>query len=263
MKKNSPAGTTLYAWSTDRIIGEYNSNGTAKSETVYLNDIPVGLLKDGKKHRIYADQIDTPRLITTESNQPLWRWDSKPFGESEPNEDVDQYGQNLTYNLRFPGQYFDAETQTHYNYRRDYNPKTGRYLQSDPIGIEGGVNSYGYVVNSPLLGRDPRGELFGAFVACEVANVAFSAFDITTDFLALEQNRQINEIDLINDENADIAIEDIDSDFISRELIKEDIQREVFSNVLENTNTFESLKSAGQEAAIRAGLCGAALLLPF
>ena len=122
VKKNSPAGTTLYAWSTDRIIGEYNSNGTAKSETVYLNDIPVGLLKDGQKYRIYADQIDTPRLITTESNQPLWRWDSKPFGESQPNEDVDGNGQRLSYNLRFPGQYYDAETQTHYNYRRDYSP---------------------------------------------------------------------------------------------------------------------------------------------
>ena len=127
----------LYAWSNDRIIGEYTSNGSPITETIYLNDTPVGLLKDGNRYRIFADQIDTPRLITTETNQALWRWDSKPFGESQPTG-------TLTYNLRFPGQYYDSETQTHYNYRRDYNPATGRYIQSDPIGIDGGVNTYGY-----------------------------------------------------------------------------------------------------------------------
>ena len=157
VKKSSPSNTTLYAWSNDRIIGEYTSNANPITETIYLNNTPVGLLKDGQRYRIYADQIDTPRLITSESNQPLWRWDSKPFGESQPNEDVDQNGQSLSYNLRFPGQYYDVETQTHYNYRRDYNPQTGRYLQSDPIGIEGGINTYGYVSNSPLMGRDPEG----------------------------------------------------------------------------------------------------------
>jgi RHS repeat-associated protein len=59
--------------------------------------------------------------------------------------------------LRFPGQYFDSETGTHYNYFRDYDPSIGRYVESDPIGLKGGLNTYGYVEADPLSNVDPRG----------------------------------------------------------------------------------------------------------
>jgi len=57
----------------------------------------------------------------------------------------------------FPGQYYDQETGLHYNYFRYYDPYSGRYLTSDPIGLAGGLNTYTYVVNSPLRYSDPSG----------------------------------------------------------------------------------------------------------
>lgn len=57
----------------------------------------------------------------------------------------------------FPGQYFDSETGLHYNYYRDYDPRTGRYVQSDPVGLVAGVNTYAYVFGNPLRNADQLG----------------------------------------------------------------------------------------------------------
>ncbi|WP_121877039.1 RHS repeat-associated core domain-containing protein [Umboniibacter marinipuniceus] len=58
---------------------------------------------------------------------------------------------------RFPGQYDILGNGLYYNYHRDYDPSLGRYIQSDPIGLNGGLNTYGYVGANPLMGVDPLG----------------------------------------------------------------------------------------------------------
>ena len=103
--------------------------------------------------------MNTPRAISDSTNKVIWRWDSDPFGATAANEDPDGDGVKFTYNLRFPGQYYDRETGLHYNYFRDYSPSIGRYVQSDPIGLKGGVNTYTYVKGSPLDLSDPTGLL--------------------------------------------------------------------------------------------------------
>ncbi|QQZ27764.1 DUF2778 domain-containing protein [Thiothrix subterranea] len=167
VKKTTPTGTTLYAWDNDQIIGEYsqtNQNGTAAqaTETVYFGNTPVAVIQNGNVYRIYADQIETPRIITDASGKTIWAWDSKPFGETAPNEDPDKDGLALHYNQRFPGQTFDAETRLHYNFHRDYNPATGRYVQSDPIGLDGGMNSLTYAYGNTLIGIDKLGLMVSA-----------------------------------------------------------------------------------------------------
>ncbi len=72
--------------------------------------------------------------------------------------DVDSDGTSVTLNTRFPGQQYDPETGLHYNYFRYYDPSTGRYITSDPIGLAGGLNTYGYVGGNPMGYSDPTGE---------------------------------------------------------------------------------------------------------
>jgi len=87
----------------------------------------------------------------------VWRWDSDTFGTTAANQDPDADSNLFVYNLRFPGQYFDAETGLHYNYMRDYDPAVGQYIESDAIGLLGGTNTYVYAEGSPTLHGDPFG----------------------------------------------------------------------------------------------------------
>jgi RHS repeat-associated protein len=143
---NVPAGSyAITAKAVDQLNGETISaavNVTVGAASIYF---------------VHTDHLNTPRLITNNVGQAVWSWNNDdPFGANVPNENPSGAG-TFTCNLRLPGQYFDKETNLHYNYFRDYAPDIGRYWQSDPIGLIGGTNTYSYVSNMPLHASDISG----------------------------------------------------------------------------------------------------------
>jgi RHS repeat-associated protein len=86
----------------------------------------------------------------------------------------------FAYNFRFPGQYYDAESGLFYNMARDYNSTLGRYMESDPIGLSGGINTYGYATANPLVRLDPFGLVtifFGGFGDSSTSHIVYDYFN--------------------------------------------------------------------------------------
>ena len=131
------------------------ANGLWSTNPVWQADVKNGKLKDEQTqwHYLHTDHLGTPYMATNKQGEKTWRAYSQAFGEA-----IIDKESTTTVNLRFPGQYYDEETGTHYNFQRDYSPYTGRYLQADPIGLEGGLNLYGYVGGNPVSEADSTGE---------------------------------------------------------------------------------------------------------
>jgi RHS repeat-associated protein len=105
-----------------------------------------------------ADHLNTPRLVADATGTTVWRWDqTEPFGNKPADEDPDANSVAFDLPLRLAGQRYDAETGLHYNYFRDYDPSLGRYGESDPIGLRGGLNTYAYVYGNPTRYADSLG----------------------------------------------------------------------------------------------------------
>lgn len=139
----------------NQIAGEY---GTASRSYIWLDNLPVALVDTsagvGSVDYVHADGLNTPRAIADAGGAVVWQWpfQGNPFGEQQP---VSSGG--YAFNLRFPGQYYDAESTLSYNVNRDYEAVTGRYIQSDPLGQTGGVSTYAYVAGNPFASVDPLG----------------------------------------------------------------------------------------------------------
>ncbi|HEV7608942.1 MAG TPA: RHS repeat-associated core domain-containing protein [Steroidobacteraceae bacterium] len=162
-KSGGAATTTLFMYDeAGHLVGEYNSTGVLVQETVWLGDIPIATIRPKTPSGVdvfyvHTDQLNTPRKVTRPSdNQLRWKWDPTPFGEGTPNENPASLGA-FKYNLRFPGQYFDNETNFNYNYLRDYDPAVGRFIESDPAGVNDDLNTYAYVHEDPVASSDPLG----------------------------------------------------------------------------------------------------------
>jgi RHS repeat-associated protein len=156
------SGTVLY-WNDEdgHLLREYDGSGTLIEETVWLGDVPVATLRPSGAtvavYYVHTDQLNTPRQVTRPSdNTQLWTWLSDPFGTDAANANTQGVGP-FPYNLRFAGQDFDGQAGLHENYFRDYDPATGRYVESDPARLAASINTYAYVDSDPLLFFDPDG----------------------------------------------------------------------------------------------------------
>ncbi len=174
--------TTYYLYNQSwQLLAELDHSGQTKVEYVWLGTQPLAVIHSGPAsavaYYIHTDHLNTPQVVSDNQGTVVWRADYDAFGQAAV-----ASGSILTFNLRFPGQYFDSETGLHYNYYRDYDPSTGRYLQSDPIGVLRDYSSpqlqlvitngmleatgtagellnhiYGYVGQNPLGWFDPYG----------------------------------------------------------------------------------------------------------
>jgi RHS repeat-associated protein len=147
------------------LLGEYLANGTRVQEYVWMDDQLVAVLSDHDASTyqfVETDHLGTPRaVIHPVENNIVWRWNitNTAFGEHTATNNPDADAVTYTFNLRYPGQQYDAESTLHYNYFRDYDSGVGRYVQSDPIGLGGGISTFGYVGGNPGSGVDPFGLL--------------------------------------------------------------------------------------------------------
>ena len=153
--KITPQGTTLYHYDIQgHLIQTSDPGGVPKQSLHWADDQPIAQVDHAsggdKLVYLHTDHLNTPRTATDQSGTVVWRWEGLAFGNSVPTG-------SITVNLRFAGTYYDSETGLHYNWNRYYDPKIGRYISSDPIGLEGGLNTYTYVSNNPLRFIDPLG----------------------------------------------------------------------------------------------------------
>jgi RHS repeat-associated protein len=159
LRVQKTAGTTTTRFDYDEaahLLSE--STGTGARDYVWMDSLPIGIV-DGTGtaatvNFVHADGLGSPRAVTNSTGTVLWQWAyaSNPFGENVPTSTA-----GYALNLRFPGQYFDAESGLSYNVNRDYEAATGRYVQSDPIGLPGGATTYAYVGSTPLGYADVTG----------------------------------------------------------------------------------------------------------
>jgi RHS repeat-associated protein len=158
----------------DTLTGGATTTWGQSARYIYLptasGPMPVAAIYGTKHYAIQSDHLNTPRRLIQSDGQVAWQWSYSAFGDEQPTIAKNRFANtalnqsfgtttvpSVTFNLRYPGQYFDQESGLHYNLNRSYHPGGGRYTQADPIDLKGGWNRYSYVGQDPLSNIDPSG----------------------------------------------------------------------------------------------------------
>ena len=166
VRKQVDSEATWYVYAEEGLVGEYSASGSMQKVYGWMPDGTWGTdplyMRDGAGLYYYHnDHLGTPqRLISAASGAVVWSAGYQAFGKAE----IDPLS-TVENNLRFPGQYFDAETGLHFNFNRYFAPETGRYLSTDPYGD--GLNLYAYGYGNPVNLYDP----LGLFSICDTHNL--------------------------------------------------------------------------------------------
>lgn len=140
----------LFYWDTDRLAAEQMPDGTLRV-FVYPDEMAIVPMlyidyesdsaapESGRVHFVHTDHLGCPILVRDDKQRDLWRALIKPYGEAEVT-----LGEDLHQPLRFPGHYCDEELGIHHTRFRAYLPRLGRFLQSNPLGVAGGINLHSY-----------------------------------------------------------------------------------------------------------------------
>ncbi len=171
--KTTASGSVYFLYSVYGLEAEFNAGGDLIQGYLFGSNIystsPILTYKLNSSngldyHYYHNDHLFTPQRLTDNTGTLSWSADYSAFGETTITKEI------ITNNLRFPGQYYDVDIKLAQNYFRDYSAKLGRYMQSDFIGIRGGINIYGYAFNNTNLYIDPEGRFF--FVGGIIGGIA-------------------------------------------------------------------------------------------
>jgi RHS repeat-associated protein len=173
VRLGSITGTTFFQYDQDgHLLEETDSQGGAQVDYIYLKGRPVATFQpsDGKLYFLHDDRLGTPEIATDAAQAVAWTTIYQPFGQTSGLPSL------IVQDLRLPGQENDLDTGLYHNGFRDYTPGWGRYVQSDPIGLGGGMNTYRYGEGNPLKYTDRSGLCIGPFIVV-CAELAFDAIE--------------------------------------------------------------------------------------
>ena len=161
VKTNSQQVVVYHYDRFGNLIAESDDTGQVIKEYIYFQGQLVALADNMGLVFVHNGLRNEPVKLTNSIAVVIWKASYEPFGKATVDEDPDGNGVTYTLNVRLPGQYYDVETGLYYNYKRNYDPRIGRYFRTDPMGFESGdLNLYNYCWGDPMNWIDPRGEAF-------------------------------------------------------------------------------------------------------